>query len=53
MWLLAAILLVMPRLDAFLAWFSVLWAGVALVVLAAASLAGAWSFLSRASVRNA
>jgi hypothetical protein len=51
--LLAAILLVMPRLDAFLAWFSVLWAGVALVVLAAASLAGAWSFLSRASVRNA
>ena len=51
--LVAGILLIMPRLDAFLAWFSVRAVGVALVALAVVSLVAAWSFLSRASIRSA
>lgn len=48
-----AILLVIPRIDAFVAWFSMGVAGIALLVVAAIALAGTWIFLSRTSIRNA
>ena len=48
-----AILLIIPRFEAFLSWFSMGAAAVALLVVAMIALAGTWAFLSRTSIRSA